>query len=861
MAQNIKISELNEMLSGSLTNNTIFPAVDGGSTQKVSLITLTEYIDDYFASDSQLSNQISTVSSTINQLNTSDITEVGNLYYTDGRVKDKLDSDGVLSSSLQLDLSTDDITEQTNLYYTDNRVKAKLDADGIVSSSSQIDLTSATNYTSGIKDRLNLETVVSSSNQIAEFGFISESTNSVTASYAITASYAENVQAQTQQTDYISNVSATGSLLSFSGTGSAFNDSVDLSVNTNLVFSDDLNGYLDTASYNIDSSSFISRINAAEFNTDGTGIFSASAQVTLFEADATDFTTDSVTEGSTNKYYSNQLVKSYLNIEEVLSGSVQLSGGTGVVSGSQQITELGFVTTQSLNQTASILQNNIDAIESFNPNESYDFVSTQKFQSGIEVTGSVLLSNGSFSGSGANLSNIPASAIVGGEITNTISDGNNSVVADSFTGVELNAVDGNILANGSIIIQSGSNISGDGSGLTNISASAIAGEVAGDKIVSASFSASFTDSDEFIVNTDGIFLGGVSINGDIITNTLSSTDVSTYLVKSQTELLLSASSKVTVKDVPLNLSGLSDTDTGSITPTDGNIIYNNTSNDFYGYKSGSWVSLTNDGSDTTLNSGVISSSAQIAELGADIVSSSNQIAEFGADIVSSSTQIVSEFNMNTTEIPFLYVSNSAFGTHDMLTGSSTFTYDTSTELLTVGAVSTTDVTFDGSITGVGASSASFNLVLADSIGITNQYQLPNTDGISNQVISTDGGGNTSFQSIDTLISNSDLTTTGTITVGTASITEDLTVGGTINNQTISTSEFNYEGSLIQLRSSGPLILSSSAPSFGVQIDDVLVLKEIATKPTPAQTGSIIVSASVSGPRPFFYDGTSWTQMF
>lgn len=810
MAENVKITELDELVSGSLKNDTIFPVVDADSTQKVSLLTLTEYIDDFFASNSQLDNQISILSTDISNLNTSDIAESG------------------------------------SLYYTDTRVKNKLNVDGIVSSSSQIDLSSTTNYISGIKTRLDTETVISSSTQIAELGFVSESINSVSASYAITASYAENIE--NQQIDYISNIGITGSVLDFTAEGLAFTGSIDLNIDGNLTTTSDLNGYLDTASYNIDSSSFASRIDSSEFDTSGTNIVSSSEQILLSQADADGYSTDNITQGAANLYYSNQLVKDYLNTEEVLSGSVEIdTGGTGILSGSQQITDLGFATTESLNQTASQLQSDINEIESFNPNESYEFTSQQTFFGGIVVTGNVLLSNGSYSGSGANLSNIPASAIVGGETTNTISDGNTSVVADSFNGVELNSGDGDILANGNIIIENGSNISGNGSGLTDIPTSAIVGGGASDRIVSASFSASFNDSDEFIVNTDGIFLGNLNVTNDIIANSTNVAKVSTNIIESDGEMILSASSRVTVKDVPLNLSGLSDADTGSFTLSDGDIVFSDTSNDFYGYRMGAWVSLTNGGSDTTLNSGVISSSVQIAEL--------------GASIVSSSTQIVSDYNLSINEIPFLYESNSVEGVSDMFTGSSNFTFDPTNDLLSVGGISTTDITFDGDLTGVGFSTASFKLLLADSIGINTQYQLPTTDGIANQVIASDGSGNTSFQSIDTLIADSDLTTTGTITAGTASVTTDLTVDGTINDQTISSTALDYQAQAVRLRSSGELILSSSSDEFGVQIDNVLVLPPRDTKPTTPPTGSIIVSASVSGPRPFFYDGTDWTQMF
>lgn len=94
---------------------------------------------------------------------TSDLSEGTNLYYTDARVKTKLNSDAVVSGSAAnvksflaiteaditdlnhyttSDFNTDfaakttaNLTENTNLYYTDARVKTKLNSEGVISGS------------------------------------------------------------------------------------------------------------------------------------------------------------------------------------------------------------------------------------------------------------------------------------------------------------------------------------------------------------------------------------------------------------------------------------------------------------------------------------------------------------------------------------------------------------------------------------------------------------------------------------------------------------------------------------------------------------------------------------------------------
>jgi hypothetical protein len=99
MADTVKISELVELVSGSVLGTTIVPVVSGGTTQKVQMSSVKAYVNSDVVTDSELSTQISAVNSTIGGLDTDDISEAGNLYYTDARVKTKLNTEGVLSGS------------------------------------------------------------------------------------------------------------------------------------------------------------------------------------------------------------------------------------------------------------------------------------------------------------------------------------------------------------------------------------------------------------------------------------------------------------------------------------------------------------------------------------------------------------------------------------------------------------------------------------------------------------------------------------------------------------------------------------------------------------------------------------------
>ena len=100
MAENIKISALNELVSGSINGTTVVPVVDGGVTLKAQLSSIKAFTNSDVATDTELANQVSAINNTINALSTDDISEGSNQYYTDARVLAEINSQGVLSGSL-----------------------------------------------------------------------------------------------------------------------------------------------------------------------------------------------------------------------------------------------------------------------------------------------------------------------------------------------------------------------------------------------------------------------------------------------------------------------------------------------------------------------------------------------------------------------------------------------------------------------------------------------------------------------------------------------------------------------------------------------------------------------------------------
>ena len=377
------------------------------------------------------------------------------------------------------------------------------------------------------------------------------------------------------------------------------------------------------------------------------------------------------------------------------------------------------------------------------------------------------------------------------------------------------------MANGDIIIQSGSLISGSGAGLFNIPGSAIIGGVGGGtSIATGSVTASVDPNLGLIVNSD------ISASGDITARSISVGTSGTPTIYSDNNLNLSASNAVVITDSPLRLNPFTDTETGSFSLSNGDLVYNSTNHKFYGYANGNWVSLIETGSGD--GGGAVDLG------GTGIISSSAGIANLGAGIVSSSVQVTNA-DTSTGEIFFA----SPVGA---ISSSDTLTYNVVTDLLSAGNIFTGDITYVGNLSGPGDTTGSFGRLEAVSLGINEVYEFPISDGTINQVLSTDGNGNVSFADLDY----------GNLTnVPNNIVSSSLQLDAYNVARTDTANDFSVSQVI-----SGSLYVTQSA------IVDTLVLTPKHPKPTLPETGSIIVSASAAGPlRPFFYDGTAWFPMF
>ena len=236
-------------------------------------------------------------------IDTDQVSEAVNKYYTDARVQAKINSLGLFSGSEQISANS------TSGFSGD--VKTELNSNTVISSSQQVNADSITNFDSNVKDKLNADTVVSQSSQI--------------------------VLDEADKTGFNTADVVEGSNLYYT------NARVKSKLNTETVVSSsaqisNYNTFLEIGGDNVISSSgqLTTEFDTRYLNTDGDGIISQSAQVNA----------DSITNFDSN-------VKDKLNSDGIISQSAQVNANTitnfdsnvkdklnsdGVLSGSEQLT-------------------------------------------------------------------------------------------------------------------------------------------------------------------------------------------------------------------------------------------------------------------------------------------------------------------------------------------------------------------------------------------------------------------------------------------------------------------------------------------------------------------------------------------
>jgi hypothetical protein len=259
-------------------------------------------------------------------IDTDQVAEAVNKYYTDARVQEKIDSLGLFSGSDQVSANS------TNGFSGD--VKTELNSNTVISSSIQVNADTITNFDSNVKTYLNNQTVVSQSSQI-----VLDDADKTGFNTADVAEHSSNLYYTDSRVKSKLN---TETVVSSSAQISNYNTFLEIDGDNVISSSGQLTTEFDTRYLNTDGDNVFSssqQVNAnsitnfdsnvkAKLNSDG--IISQSAQVNA----------NTITNFDSN-------VKSKLNTETVLSSSAQLTtefdsrylntDGDNVVSQSSQI--------------------------------------------------------------------------------------------------------------------------------------------------------------------------------------------------------------------------------------------------------------------------------------------------------------------------------------------------------------------------------------------------------------------------------------------------------------------------------------------------------------------------------------------
>ena len=334
------------------TDETITFTVGGGvisGSEQVSGITNTQLAGSIAASklagsigNSKLSNSSITIDGTAVSLGGSVTTLQLGTSSTTALAGDTTTISGAQASAIS--------TNSGKVGYTDALVKTKLDTEGVLSGSDQVDADSITNFDANVLTKINAEGVLSGSEQISLSGFstsnLSEGTNKYyTDARVKTKLNADGVVSGSEQISGITNTQLAGSIansklvnssITIDGTGVSLGDSIttlQLGTSSTTALAGDTTtitgGQASAITANTNKVGYTDALVKAKLNTET--VISGSDQVdydsiqnqptTITSTQASNITTNNSKVG-----YTDSLVKTKLNAETVISGSEQVTG-------------------------------------------------------------------------------------------------------------------------------------------------------------------------------------------------------------------------------------------------------------------------------------------------------------------------------------------------------------------------------------------------------------------------------------------------------------------------------------------------------------------------------------------------------
>jgi len=686
-------------------------------------------------------------------IDTDQVTEATNLYYTDARVKTKLNSENVHSGSYLGTSTTTNLSEGTNLYYTDVRVKSKLNTEGVISGSSQVNANTITNFDSNVKSKLNVDGVISGSSQV--------------------------VLNDANKTGFDTDDVAEGSNLYYTDTR------VKTKLNTEGVISGSSQVNANTIT-NFDSNV------KAKLNADG--VISGSSQVSL-----SGFNTEDLSEGSTNLYYTDTRVKTKLNTEGVISGSSQVNANTITNFDSNVDARMNAKTVVSGSTFSSPSQGTVRATI----NGSNTDVDTG-LQSGDSPTFTGLTLSGLDSGVSSNLDAIfDVSGVLKKRTLGTAAFFNvSSSVADDPNSIPTNAaVDAALVAAGAGDITAVNDTSLYSSANTGIKHTTQGTQVGGEygqqgNIVLAidTGSAHFQAGVELYSSDTTLPNGVVSGSSQVVLNDADKTGFNTADVSEHSSNLYYTDSRVKTK---LNadgvISGSSQVNANTITNFDSNVK----------------AKLDADG--------VISGSSQVSlsatDGNGDNIFLTDDLSEGSSNLYYTDTRVKTKLNSDgvvsgSSQINSLFigtaVSTSIDDRLDTLEGESHENPLTFSDTAQVDLIRTTNTITANLKGGVISGSAQVNdAFIGTAVSTSLDSRIDSLE--------TDSHTHTNKSNLDSI--NQDLNTTDNVQFGDLLLSGDLTVQGT--TVTLNTAELNIEDKLISVASGSTT--SAQADGAGLHI--------------------------------------------
>jgi sugar-specific transcriptional regulator TrmB len=306
--------------------------------------------------------------------------------------------------------STSDLSEGTNEYYTDTKVKTKLDVEGVISGSSQVDVTQTTNYSS-----INQYTDSDTQNYIDSIGLISGSVSGQLPSGTVSGSsqidHDQTLNFSTDEHFTQENITTLGTVTV--GSVTAILPSGTVSGSSQINITGGLPAGTVSGSEQIDHDLTLNFSSAEHYtqenittvgtvttgNVDGilpSGTVSGSIQVDVTQT----------TNYSSINQYTDSDTQDYIDSIGLVSGSVSGQLPSGTVSGSSQVNMGGDISGDATNATVEKVQGvsltsgeatqlaNIDTNTISNTQWGYLGVMNQN----VRTTDNVTFNTGSFTG-------------------------------------------------------------------------------------------------------------------------------------------------------------------------------------------------------------------------------------------------------------------------------------------------------------------------------------------------------------------------------------------------------------------------------------------------------------------------------